>query len=280
MAFGYESEKDALSASLLTESGGREPMGSVSIVDRTIPFAHRIGRVILDLVLPPLCLRCGAVIDEPQALCAGCWSAVTFLGPPCCETCGIPFPYPMPEGSQCAPCLARKPAFDRARSAVLYDDAARALVLGFKHADRIHATRAYATWMARAGRDLLGNADLVVPVPLHRFRLWQRRYNQSALLAQALARKAGLPYRPDLLLRRRRTPSQGGLSRAERARNVRSAFRIGGSAKGAIEGRTIVLVDDVLTTGATASECAKTLKAAGAGAVHVITLARVPFDPV
>lgn len=252
----------------------------MSIVDRTAPLAHRVGRLVLDLVLPPLCLRCGTVVDEPRALCGGCWSAITFLGPPCCETCGVPFPYPMPAGSQCGACLQHTPAFDRARSALLYDDAARPLVLGFKHADRIHATRAYAAWMVRAGRDVLRDADLVVPVPLHRFRLWQRRYNQSALLAQALARETGLPYRPDILVRRRRTPSQGGLGRAARARNVRAAFRVGRAAKTLIDGRAIVLIDDVITTGATAEECARTLKAAGAAAVFVITLARALRGPI
>jgi len=247
----------------------------MSIAARAVPLAHRVGRLVLDLVLPPLCLRCGTVVEEPRALCAACWNAITFLGPPCCDGCGLPFPHPMPEGSRCGACLARRPAFDRARSALLYDDASRPLVLGFKHADRIHATRAYAAWMARAGRDILGGCELVLPVPLHRFRLWHRRYNQSALLAQALARETGLPYRPDILFRRRRTRSQGGLGRAERARNVRAAFRVDAAARTWVAGRRIVLVDDVLTTGATAEECARTLKAAGASQVVVITLARV-----
>lgn len=251
----------------------------MSIVDRTRPVASRIGRRVLDFVLPPLCLRCGAVVDAPRALCAACWGAIRFLGPPCCDICGVPFPHPMPAGSLCAACLRRRPAFERARSAFSYNDASRALVLGFKNADRIHAARAYGSWMVRAGRDLLRDADCVVPVPLHRRRLWRRRYNQSALLAQAVAREAGLPYRPDMIVRWRPTPSQGGLGRAQRARNVRAAFRIARAAHEDVAGRVVVLVDDVFTTGATAEECARTLKAAGAGAVAVLTLARVVRDP-
>jgi ComF family protein len=243
-----------------------------------MPVANRVGRLLLDLVLPPLCLRCGTVVDEPQALCAACWGAITFLSSPCCETCGVPFPHPLPDGSRCAGCLQRRPHFDRARSAFVYDDASRLLVVGFKNADRIDATRAYAAWLVRAGGSDLRRVDLIVPVPLHRYRLWRRRYNQSALLAQAVARQVGIPYRPDVLVRRRATPSQGGLSRAARARNVRAAFWVPRPARTEISGQAVALIDDVFTTGATVEECARTLRAAGARSVFVLTLARVIRD--
>jgi ComF family protein len=154
-----------------------------------------------------------------------------------------------------------------------YDEASRGLVLSFKHADRTHAAPAYGEWMRRAGAELLADADIAVPVPLHWTRLFVRRYNQAALLAHAIRRAGGPPVEPDLLVRRRRTPTQGHLGRLARARNVRSAFAVRPGA--AIDGRRIVLIDDVMTTGATVGECARVLKRAGAARVDVLTLARV-----
>ena len=166
--------------------------------------------------------------------------------------------------------------FARARSVLVYDDASRPLILGFKHGDQTHAAAAFGNWLARAGSEMLAEADLVVPVPLHRWRLFRRRFNQAALLGKAVARRAGVRCVPDLLVRGRATPSQGGLSRSGRQRNVKGAFAVRPKRLRDVTGARIVLIDDVLTTGATVSECARVLLRAGAARVDVLTLARVP----
>ncbi|MEI9983911.1 MAG: ComF family protein [Aliidongia sp.] len=242
------------------------------------PFA-RLGRGLLDLVLPPRCILCQGRVDAPGTLCAPCWRGISFLGEPCCSCCGLPFPYEAGPGEiLCAGCLAHRPRFDRARSVFVYDDHSRGLVLALKHGDRLQSVPAFGQWLARAGAALLAEADLIVPVPLHWTRLWRRRYNQSALLAQAACaawRRQGRPgpvVMPDLLLRRRRTPSQGRRTRIQRAENVRGAFRLKRGAD--IQGRRVLLIDDVLTSGATVEECARVLHRAGAARVDVLTLAR------
>ncbi len=235
-----------------------------------------LARQTLNTVLPARCLVCRVSIEEGGALCGPCWSRLTFLGPPLCRCCGHPFEHAVPGDPLCGACLRRRPAYDRARAALLYDEASRPLILGFKHADETHAAPAFGRWMARAGTELLAAADLVVPVPLHRWRLFARRYNQAALLARALARETGLAVAVDLLVRHRKTPPQGRLAPALRWRNVRGAFAVRRRWRGKIAGRRVLLVDDVLTTGATAEACAATLKYAGAGAVDVLALARVP----
>jgi ComF family protein len=251
----------------------------------------RAGQALLDLVLPPRCLRCRLRVEAPGTLCAQCWRGMSFLGEPCCACCGLPFPFdpgpadPGPAGSSdngtgilCAGCLARHPRFDRARSVFIYDDHSRVLVLGFKHGDRLQGVPGFGQWLSRAGAVLLAEADIVAPVPLHWTRLWQRRYNQSALLARATCaawRRGGRSSPaliPDLLVRRRRTPSQGRRTRSQRADNVRGAFRLGQTAN--VTGKRVLLIDDVLTSGATVEECARVLRRAGAAQIDVLTLAR------
>jgi ComF family protein len=236
---------------------------------------RRAAGTALDAVLPPLCLACRVEVEEAGALCGACWSRIAFLAPPLCAACGFPFDYDPGGSALCGACLRRPPDYGRARAVMRYDEASRALVLGFKHGDRTHGAAAYGRWMARAGAELLGEADLVAPVPLHWLRLFRRRYNQAALLAQAVARTAGLPVAVDLLARRRATPSQGHLGAAARRRNVRGAFAVRPRWAARIPGQRIVIVDDVLTTGATAEACARTLLRAGAAAVDVLVLARV-----
>ncbi len=234
---------------------------------------RRVGRLILDVLLPPACLACGTAVDEPGALCPVCWGKVAFIAAPACACCGLPFGIEAGEGALCASCLAEPPPFARARAVFLYDDGSKPLVLRFKHGDRTDAAPAFGRWMARAGADLLAEAEAILPVPLHRWRLFRRRYNQAALLAHELARLSGVPAQVLALRRARRTPPQGQMSREARRRNVRGAFLLADPA--AVAGRRVLLVDDVLTSGATVGECARVLLAGGATAVDVLTLARV-----
>jgi ComF family protein len=247
-------------------------------VSRAFGGVHRATRAVLDAVLPPLCLSCSASTDAPGRLCASCWSRITWLASPLCSCCGAPFEFDPGSGGEellCGACLKEKPVFARARAVFRYDDFSRGLVLAFKHADRTHATPAYGGWLARAGAELLQEAEIVAPVPLHWTRLAWRRYNQAALLAQAAAHASGRTYVPDLLVRVRRTEIQGELGRAARRRNVRRAFRLHRRYGERIDGRRVVLIDDVFTTGATVEECAGVLLQAGAATVDVLTLARV-----
>jgi ComF family protein len=233
------------------------------------------GRVVIDTLLPPLCLSCAAPVDSAGGLCSACWGALRFLDGAQCQCCGYPFELSTGAEDLCAACLARRPAFARARAALVYDDASRDLVLAFKHRDRLEAARPFARMMARAGNALLREADIIVPVPLHRRRLFARRYNQAAVLALALGKVSGLAVAPRALIRTRRTESQAGKSRIARRRNVRGAFALRPAEAARIEGRRVLLVDDVLTTGATVEACATALTRAGAAAVDVLTLMRV-----
>jgi ComF family protein len=233
---------------------------------------RRIGRAVVDGVLPPRCLACGEIVEEPHALCSRCWGGITFFAPPWCVLCGLPFPHPMGEDALCGGCARERPAWDQARAVLRYDKNSRRLVLGLKHGDRTHIAAAFGRWMHRNGGEVLAGADLLVPVPLHWTRLFQRRYNQAALLAQAVRAAGGPEVAADWLVRRRRTPMQGHLGPAARERNVRGAFAMRG--RRSVAGKRVVIVDDVLTTGATVAECARVLKRAGATSVGVLTLAR------
>ena len=238
-------------------------------------WLRRAAEGATGLLLPRRCLACGTPVDGRGALCASCWPAVRFLGPPFCCRCGYPFDYDPGEGVLCGACMAQSPAYNRARAVFVYDDASRGPLLAFKHADRTDAAPGFARLMMQAASDLLPDTDLIVPVPLHRRRLVSRRYNQSALLSRSLASETGLTCVPDLLIRTRHTPSQGGLSASGRRRNVQGAFACRPLRADLVQGAHVLLVDDVFTTGATAETCCKTLLRAGAQAVDVLTLARV-----
>lgn len=227
---------------------------------------------VIDFTLPPLCFGCDAPVTQEQTLCASCWKDIHFIAPPYCARCGAPFDLPVDAGSLCGACLETEPLFTSARSALIYDEASRPFILKLKHADRLDPVPALANWMVRAGADVWGQVDLIVPVPLHRWRLLKRRYNQAALLAQAIGRQVGKPAIVDLLVRHKQTESQGHLGRKKRQLNVAGAFAVKEAV--VVRGKSLVLIDDVLTSGATVSECAKVLLKAGAASVHVVTLAR------
>lgn len=240
-------------------------------------FAPYISRVV-DIVLPPQRLLEGGLADGRAGIGADIWQHIRFLDDPCCSACGFPFDYDVGDQGLCGACAVRRPAYHRARSAFVYDETSRKLVLAFKHGGRTEALDLFATQMARAGRAYWEKADLLVPVPLHPTRLIKRRFNQAALLAKALSRKTHVPFDPDILFRHKATPSQGHQTAKGRYRNVRGAFHVPDMAQIRLKGAGVVLVDDVMTTGATLESCARTLKRAGAAYIDVITLARTVRD--
>ena len=237
---------------------------------------NKIGRWAVDLVYPPLCMLCREPVSDPGSLCPTCWGGLHFIDGPVCAACGLPFEVDAGPDTLCGTCLAEPPLFDCARAILTYDDLSKKPVLALKHADRLDLVPGFGRWLERCGGDALRKAELIVPVPLHRWRLWKRRYNQAAELARALSRLTAVPAASSVLIRRKPTPSQGAMPSAEaRRRNVRGAFVVPLGERAAVAGRHILLVDDVLTTGATANACARALKRAGAASVFVLALARV-----
>ncbi len=239
------------------------------------PVLQRGLRLVVDLLTPPRCLGCRQEVSESASLCAVCWSKLGLISEPVCDVLGTPFAYDQGAGAVSAAALADPPPWDRARAAVAFDDASREIVHALKYSDRQEAASLMARQMAVAGRQLLQEADIILPVPLHRWRLWRRRFNQAAMLAQAISRASGKPWSGSCLLRSKYSRSQVGLKSDERRKNVARAFSIAGDEVASVAGRRVLLVDDVLTTGATASACAKALKAAGAAHVDVLTFALV-----
>ena len=243
-------------------------------------FASGALRATLDVLLPPSCLTCDRPVDAPGQFCAECFRGAAFITEPCCVHCGVPFSHAGQGGAEllCPGCRAHPAPWGQARAALRYDGHAKRVLLPFKHADRPELCSALAPMMARAGAALLRRAELIVPVPLHRRRLFARRYNQAALLARALARLSGIPAVPDQLRRTRATVSLGELGAQARTEAVEGAFAVRRARAARLAGRQVLLVDDVMTSGATASACTSVLLAAGAAGVDVLVAARVP-DP-
>lgn len=235
----------------------------------------------MDTVFPPRCYACDGMTGGQHGLCADCWEGVNFISAPFCARCGMPFPHGMgSDVAECMPCLTLSPPFAKARAVFAYDDGSRRLVTRYKYNDRTHATPMYATWLARAGAELLVDAEYLIPVPLHRWRLVTRRYNQSALLVQGLAKLSDKPALLDGLLRTRHTQKQVGLTREQRKVNVADAFAVHPRHRATLQGKTVLLVDDVLTTGATIESCTRALLDAGVANVLVLTLGRTADDDV
>jgi len=235
------------------------------------PRLRGLWRGALDAIFPPQSIDGGVALAS--GLSAAAWSRIQWLDGPVCDGCGAPFAYEI--GVRCAACLAHPRRFDRARAACLYDETSREPILKLKHADRTDLAPLFARWLSRAARELIAETDAIAPVPLHPSRLLSRRFNQAAEIARPLARMNRVAYLPDALIRRRATETQGGKSGSGRKRNVAAAFEVPAGRAHLVAGKTILLVDDVLTTGATAEGCARALKAAGALRVDVAVVARV-----
>ncbi len=262
-------------------------MGGDSLVDTAEPRSGRLrsgvastARWLVDVVLPPQCLACRAPVSDMGTLCSGCWSRLKLIERPYCARLGVPFSYDLGAGALSAEAIADPPPFDRCRAVAVFDDVARQLVHGLKYRDRLELARWMAGWMVRSGAEVLAEAELVVPVPLHRRRLWSRRFNQSALLARTVAERAGKVLGSSALARIRPTVQQVGLTADERDRNVRGAFRVPLEQKPMVAGRRVLLVDDVYTTGATVRAATRALLRAGATAVDVLIFARVVKNAV
>ena len=233
-------------------------------------------RKIIDFVLPPRCILTGDIVDKQGMVSPQAWAELNFVTSPHCNKCGVPFDFDDGhEGNTCASCLKTPPIYDQARAALFYDEASKDLILPFKHGDKTHYVLGFLPWLKQAGDDLIEKTDYMMPVPLLRWRLIQRRYNQAGIMTSYLAKQCHKNYLLDGLLRVRATQSQGHMRVKDRQRNVKKAFAVNPKYMLSIQGKTILLIDDVYTSGATVEECAKILKKAGAAEVNVLTLARV-----
>lgn len=239
---------------------------------------HGLARAALSLVYPPVCIACQAATGEPHALCAACWSGIRFIERPYCERLGTPFAVDLGMPLLSPAAIADPPVFGRARAVAQYDGTASALVHRLKYGDRLELARAMGGMMSRAGTELLKDADVIVPVPLHRWRLWRRRFNQAMALAAVVSRRSGVACDPLLLARVKRTRQQVGLTRAQRQENLQGAFRVPTEAKARLKDKRILLIDDVLTTGATANAASRALLRGGAASVDILAFARVVTD--
>lgn len=237
------------------------------------PVANRL----LDIIYPPRCIMCMGNVHENGNICATCWGDVNFISDPQCELCGFPFDFDTQIELICAGCMKEKPRFAKARAVFLYDDASRKMITSFKYNDRTENRTAYARWMARVGADMLKDADILVPVPIHFGKLFLRKYNQAGILAQELVKISGGRCILNALIRKRYTKTQAGFNRNLRFKNIKGAFAVNQKHLSKLQNKKILLIDDVITTGATAEECTKILLKAGVAKVEVLTLAKTLY---
>ena len=244
------------------------------------------GNILLDFLFPPQCNLCGREVNDNCTLCVECWAKLEFITSPHCAMCGFPFAFqPEQEGVTfddmlCGHCLANPKPYDKAYAVLSYNDAVKSLIIPFKHGDRTDYAPLFCNWLLNCEPCLFKDMDIIAPVPIHYSRLLKRKYNQAGILADALVKKLqaqqpNMAYCPSLLQRKQATISQGGLRAKQRRANVGNAFRLNLKFKESVKGKSCLLVDDVITTGATVEACAKTLKQAGARKVHVLAIARV-----
>lgn len=236
---------------------------------------RKVAGLAVDFILPPLCPITGDFVDKVGMISPAYWGQLSFIHDPFCVRCGAPFSFDAGD-AECGACLDHPPVYHRGRSALVYNDASREIILKFKHGDQMHAARAFVPWLLNAGHDLIAQADIIIPVPLHRMRLLKRRYNQADIMARHLmAHCADKTYLTNGLIRTRNTESQGHKKTKDRAQNIRRAFAINPDHSDKIKGKNILILDDVYTTGATVNECAKTVLDHGATQVDILTLAKV-----
>jgi len=229
---------------------------------------------VIDIIYPPVCLSCKNPVAEAISLCSDCWEDINFISNPKCQKCGMPFEIEAHDEALCGECIAKPPPYNQARAAFVYEDKSAPLITGFKYGDKLHSTKYFAGIMARSGKELIERTDIIVPVPLHRIRLFKRRYNQASLLANVIAKQNLLPVINNLLIRKKNTPPQASLLFRQRIKNVQGAFTFNAKYNEIIKGKNILLIDDVMTTGATIKSCCRRLLKAGASEVNVLTIAR------
>ena len=235
----------------------------------------KISKKILNVILPASCISCHKVIlDDKTGVCAECWKELDFITKPMCDNCGFPFDFSMEEGTLCAECLTEESKFSKMRCVFKYNDKSKKMILALKYGDRTDTVGVLSDFMIKAGADFIDDIDIVMPVPLHRCRLFRRKYNQSALLAKAISNKTGAEFAADGLVRVKHTKPQGHFTRSVRKNNLKGAFKH--NEKHSFKGKRVLLVDDVITTGATVNNCVKVLKKKHKDCdVYVLGLARV-----
>ncbi len=237
--------------------------------------------MILDILFPLRCIICKSKVQNDGALCTECFKSIHFITYPYCAICGTPFPYNVGPGALCGKCMADPPPYNKARAVFIYNEHSAKLVTDFKYGDKLQGYKHFGRWMEERGSELLEKCDMLVPVPLHRRRFFDRRYNQSALLCHAIRRFSGVKVIPDMLIRRKNTVPQTTLPKQTRQKNVANAFILNkrySNNRYSPKGKSITIVDDVMTTGATIKACAKILKRAGASNVFVLTLGMTPNE--
>jgi ComF family protein len=233
-----------------------------------------LARTALDILLPPRCIACGELVFENGSLCGTCWTEIDFITSPLCITCGYPLEADAKKDSLCGHCIQKTPEYDQARSVFCYNEKSRAIIISYKYSDKTHSTERFVEWLMRVGKEMIEETDIIMPVPLHWRRLFERRYNQAALIANILSERSGVEGEMMALRRRKYTKPQASLTRRQRLKNLKGVFVVNDKYVDKIKGNNVLLIDDVATTGATIAECSKVLKKAGAEKVFVLTLAR------